>query len=417
MKKLISLVLTLSMICISLCSCDEQTVLDTLDRIFGENKEDETLELTKYIKDEDASTGVTSTPESVMDFSAKLFYECAEKENTVISPYSVINALGMAQNGADGETLSEFEKLFGIERDTLNEYLEISLTGKGKELVLANSIWIKDDFKERIKESYLTKMKSDFQTEVFAAAFDDTTLSAINTYISEKTNGLIENALDEVDPLSVMFLINTVYFKADWASPYIDSSNVDVFTNIDGTESTAEYLYSNENKYISGNDAQGFIKYYDGEKYAFAAILPDEEVELDDYVGSLTGKSILEMLSDPTDISVHIKMPKFETKYKGEISDALRNMGLEKAFDAKEADFLNMSDAELYISRVLHDAVIKVDEKGTEAAAATILDVRFGAAIEDEKEYKTVHLDRPFMYVIFDTETYAPIFIGQITNM
>ncbi len=410
MKRLIALVLAVSMLCISLFACDEDTVLDTLESIFGEDEKTE--ELTKNIDFEPSVTGDVKVPDSLLDFALELFSECADDKNAVMSPYSVIHALCLAQNGASGQTLSEFEEVFGIKRDNLEEFLKISLVSKGKELKVANSVWIRDSFRENIKEDFLTASKKDFASEVFVTAFDDNTLRKINDYILKNTEGLIENALDKIEDDTVMFLINTVYFKAEWKEAYSDSKYEDSFTNLDGSKSKVEYMNSKESKYISDGKSQGFIKEYAGGKYAFAAILPSENVKLDDYVDSLTGKGLKDMLSNPTKLTVAAKLPKFETKFKAELKEALTDMGLEKAFD-RNADFSEMSDDDLFISRVIHDAVIKVDEKGTEAAASTIVDVKNEGMIVPDK---TVYLDRPFLYVIFDTETYAPVFMGQITN-
>lgn len=419
MKRLIAFVLAVLMLALTLCSCDEETVLDTLDGIFGESEKEpkshnEALEITQNIDFEPSVTGEVRMPSSLADFALELFDECADDDNTVISPYSVIYALALAQKGAAGNTLAEFEELFGVKKDTLEEFLSISLIAGGDKLKLSNSIWIENSYKEHVKEDYITSSKRDFAAEVFLSAFDNTTLREINDYISEKTEGLIKNALDRIDKDTVMFLINTVYFKANWDAPYYKSTEGD-FTNIDGKKSRAFYMNSLESKFINDDKATGFIKDYAGGKYAFAAILPNENIELDDYVDSLTGKKLIDMLSTPSEISVSAKLPKFETKYNAELNEALIDMGLNEAFIDGVADFSNMVSSEepIYIDRVIHNAAIKVDEMGTEAAASTIIDMnKYSGMI---KEY--VNLNRPFLYVIFDTETYLPVFMGQVTNM
>ncbi len=426
MKRFLSLILALVLLCPTLCACDEDTMLETLGEIFGEEEKtpvikpalsEATAELTKSISFEKTNVSVSEMPDKLLDFALELFDECADDENTVVSPYSVIYSLAMVQGGAAGKTLGEFEKLTGLKRKELEDILHAYLSSQGDELKAANSIWIRNSFKDTVKTDYLERMKKTFAGEVFSAAFDNETLKDINKYISDNTNGLIENALDEISDESVMMLINTVYFNAKWSDPYFGTTNA-AFTNLDGTESKADFLHSTEWSYISDGKAEGFIKKYEGGRYAFAAILPNKSVELDDYADSLTGKKLKKMLAGAEYVEVRTKMPKFETHFKTDkLADVLRDMGLKRAFKFGSADFTDMADTdELFVSRVIHDAFIRVDETGTEAGAATIWDMKCGAAIREE-EYKTVHLDRPFMYVIFDTQTYAPIFIGQITNM
>lgn len=422
MKKTVLIILAVSILTFSLCACNEGTVLDTLGGIFGENEKapeaepsqnENTTELTKDIEYSPDITGEVIIAENLAEFAVRLFDKCADDKNTVTSPYSVIYALAVAQNGAAGETFDEFEKLFGIKKDTLDEFLKISLIANGNKLKVSNSIWIRNSFKDNVKEKFLTSSKENFSTEVFISAFGKETLIEINEYISEKTEGLIKNALDEIDEQTLMYLINTVCFKADWEISYIHTYEGE-FKNTDGSKSTAEYMSSLESKFISNGKAKGFIKNYKGGNYAFAAILPNDDLELDEYVSSLTGKELINMLKNPQKTTVDAKLPKFETEYKADIKETLKDMGLKSAFSADKADFSNMVNGDgLYISRVIHNAVIKADEKGTEAAAVTIIENKYaGMTVAAE----SVKLDRPFMYVIFDTETYTPVFMGQITN-
>ena len=424
MKRTVAFILALTLICLTFCACDEQTVLDTLGNIFEDKEQikieiepalnEKTVELTKSIEFAPSIAGKTRIPKPLADFSLALFEKCADEDNTVISPYSIIYALALAQKGASGETFAEFEKLFGIKQDTLEEYLKMLLVSGGDDLKTSNSIWIRNSFKKKVKDDYITSSKRDFATEVFTAAFNNETLEDINAYISDKTEGLIDKALNEISEDTVMYLINTVYFKADWAIQYTGSYN-GKFTNIDGTQSDAEFMDEIQNKLIKDDNAKGFIKDYKGGKYAFAAILPNENISLDDYVKTLTGEGLTNMLSNPIKTSIATALPKFETTFKTELKNILEDMGLKTAFHYGSADFSKMAaDSNLFISSAIHNSVIKVDEKGTEAAAATIIAMDNLGAIEVED---AVILDRPFIYVIFDTESYTPVFIGQITNM
>ena len=179
-------------------------------------------------------------------------------------------------------------------------------------------------------------------------------------------------------------------------------------------------MYSTEAVYLEDENATGFIKYYKGHKYAFVAMLPDEDVSLSEYISSLDGKAIRDMLQNPQHYStVHTAIPKFETEYDVEMSDILSSMGMSDAFDTEKADFSNLgtsSAGNIFISRVLHKTYISVGEKGTKAGAVTVIETTDGAsAIVGEPKY--VYLDRPFVYMLIDCENNLPFFIGAMTDI
>ena len=142
-------------------------------------------------------------------------------------------------------------------------------------------------------------------------------------------------------------------------------------------------------------------------------MLPNEGVTVDEYISSLDGQAVYEMLSNPEYCAVSAWVPKFEIEYGTEMSDVLKAMGMTAAFDAS-ADFSGMSDKDLLINRVIHKTFISVTETGTRAGAATLVETKGAAMIEEIKE---VHLDRPFVYMLVDTETNIPFFIGTVTDV
>ena len=146
------------------------------------------------------------------------------------------------------------------------------------------------------------------------------------------------------------------------------------------------------------------------------ALLPNEGVSIKDYVSSLNGQKILDMLDSASNIEVHTKMPKFTAEYTILLEDVLKRMGITDAFETGIANFTRMAsgeDVSLYISKVLQKTYIEVDEKGTKAAAATVVVMGNGAAAPIQ-EYKTVYLDRPFVYMLIDCRSNVPFFIGTM---
>ncbi len=188
------------------------------------------------------------------------------------------------------------------------------------------------------------------------------------------------------------------------------------FTNSKGEVKDVKMMHSEENFYIEDTNACGFIKQYEGGDYAFAAILPDENITLEDYIEGLDGKKLRALITNPKEVTVYAAMPKFETEYSAELGGVLKNLGVKDAFFPELADFsgigtLDNPDEKIAISKVLHKTKITVDEKGTKAGAATAVLMEKNALMA---EAKSVTLDRPFLYMIIDCTDNQPVFIGTL---
>ncbi len=363
--------------------------------------------------------------EPITDFAVKLFGQClAENQNTLISPLSVISALAMTANGADGNTLTEMENVFGLTTNELNDYIHAYMTAlndnEHSKLSLANSIWLRDDESLNVVPEFLQTNADYYNASIYKAPFDQTTLEDINEWVEENTAGMIRDILDEIPPDAIMYLVNALSFDAQWLTQYEKSQVRDgVFTNGDSTVSNTPFMYSEENKYLKDDNAVGFIKYYEGREYAFAALLPDEGISLSEYVQGLTGKRLRDILNNAKDVPVDAAIPKFETEYDVEMQKILSAMGIQDAFNPNAADFTRMAtsaNGNIYIGRVLHKTFIGVNELGTKAGAATVVEMRTEGAM-DPSYMEQVHLDRPFLYMLIDCEANMPIFIGALTNI
>ena len=356
------------------------------------------------------------------DFAVTLFKNSLNMEgNTLVSPLSVMLALAMTANGADGETLSEMENaLGGVPIDRLNEYLHTFVGGlpsdEKAKFIPANSIWIRDDFAGTVEDAFLQKNADYYGAAAYRAPFDDTTLADINGWVKANTDGMIEKVIDKIDPDTVMFLINALTFEAEWASKYTeDEVHSADFRPRGGGTKTVSMMYSEEYGYLSDNGAEGFIKPYAGGNYSFAALMPDEGTDIYDYIRSLSGGKLLAILNGRQEECVNAGLPKFSYDYELLLNNALKAMGMVKAFDANEADFTRISPFEPYISKVIHKTFIEVAEQGTRAGAVTVVTMD-EAAMMTMTEH-TVILDRPFVYMIIDNATNLPIFIGAVTDI
>ena len=354
---------------------------------------------------------------AAMDFSLELFKMNLLCQNTLISPVSVLSALGMTANGARENTLVEMEAVFGLPREKINQLMNLYMRNLPDEdklkVSMANSIWFREGGRIEVNKEFLQTNANYYDAGVYRSPFDESTLKAINDWVEKETDGMIVDILDQIPDEAVMYLINALSFDAEWQNIYNENSiREDIFTADDGTIQRADMMYSEEHLYIEDDGAKGFIKDYAGGKYAFVAMLPPEDLHLSAYIAGLTGEKLQSLIKNAQTIEVNTMMPKFTTEYSVEMSDILKSMGMVDAFDEHKADLKDLGTAEgnIYISRVIHKTKIEVDEKGTKAGAATVVEVsEESAAIEDPK---TVYLDRPFLYLIVDKESNLPLFMG-----
>lgn len=414
MKKYIALFLTAVLIitiCLPLTGCSTVNAADLMENI-------ESNEVS-------VSADLEENTDEITDFCVRLFqagYRAGE--NTLISPLSVLYALSMTANGADGATLAQMEATLGLDTDSLNAWLhafqEQLSSGKKYKLNLANSIWFRDTDSLTVEKAFLQCNADYYSADIYKAPFDQTTVSDINQWVKQQTDGMIDGIIDEIPESTVMYLINALAFEAQWREIYEESQIRDgIFTTEEGLELSAELMYSTESIYLHDDLAGGFIKYYAGGKYAFAALLPNEGVSVSQYMDSLTGSHLQILLNRGETRTVTAAIPKFEAAYSAELSDVLAKMGMPDAFDGAVSDFSRMAqstDGNLYISKVIHKTYISVDAQGTKAAAvsAVAMDTECAAEVTDPVE---VILDRPFVYMLIDVQTGLPFFIGTMMNI
>lgn len=364
------------------------------------------------------------TPEAssaAADFALRLFRAANEADkNTLVSPLSVLCALAMTANGAEDATLMQMESTLGLRRDLYNEFFHSYLTARNTDgtLKAANSVWFTDRTGFQVNPDFLQTNADYYGADAYLAPFDESTVSDINGWVKEKTDGMIPEILDKIPDDAVMYLINALAFDAKWAQPYNEYSvQQGTFQAQDGTERTVDFMHSEEKAYLEDDNATGFVKYYKGGKFAFVALLPNEGVSVADYLASLDGTTLQKLLSEPKYDTVYAALPKFETGYGVELSDALKAMGMELPFDADHADFSGIGTSQignLCIGRVLHKTYISVAEDGTKAGAATAVEVAEECALSEEPKHVT--LDRPFIYMLIDCETNLPFFIGTMLD-
>ncbi len=400
----------------------------TTPTLGAENPEGKTEPVpTKAVEDSQEDTLVNLENQyPLSDFGLKLLQQTLQSEgtenNVLVSPLSVLLALYMTANGADGTTKEQMMDVLG---DNLNEYLKTyqkSLPqGTDYKLHIANGIWFREEEFLKVQEDFLRANQQYFNAALYKAPFNDITCKEINNWVKENTDGMIEGILDEISPDAVLYLINALSFDAKWQKPYNEYSvrEESVFTKEDGTRQKATLMYSEEATYMEDERATGFLKYYKDRKYAFVALLPREGVTVAEYVEGLNAQSLKELLTNAKQTTVNAAIPKFETEYDILLNDVLTQMGIKDAFSFADADFSKMATSErgnIYISRVLHKTFISVDESGTKAGAVTAVGMPDSCAPMPGEVYN-VYLDRPFVYMLIDCETNQPFFIGTMMDM
>ena len=369
--------------------------------------------------DSDSKAADKEFKAAAASFSADLFkYNYSNGKTTLVSPLSVLTALALVQNGAQGNTLAQLEQaLGGLDRDTLNAYMRAycDFLSAGDELKIANSVWT--DSSAEAKRAFLQKAVDSYSAQLFSAPLSDPkTVESINSWVKKNTDGMIPKIIEKADRYAVMMLVNAIAFDAKWETPYKRSDIGKLeFTSYSGSKKKTDFMCSTENVYLKDGGAVGFMKPYKNGRFAFAALLPDENTGIDDYVASLSGDKLMKIFSSAKrGNEVNVKMPKFRAEYRAQLIDTLKKMGVKDAFDSKTADFSSLiENRDAYIATVVHKTFIEVDENGTRAAASTLV----GADTMSLMEPYSVFLNRPFVYMIVDTETNLPLFIGVQTEI
>ena len=411
--KFLSCLLTASMLCTATaCQFDKKIVSAELSKDY-----------TRSATNEGAVTEEFQQKISAFSFSMFQSSVNKEKRNHLLSPLSATLCLALINNGAAGNTRLQIENAIGLSTDQLNSstyaYTHSLYTSEDCKVSLANSIWLKDGALN-VKPTFLQANADWYGAQAYRSPFDSTTLSDINNWCYNHTDGKIDKILDSIDPLDVMYLINAVDFDAKWETEY-ERGDIEngVFNNYDSTQSDVKMLYSTQYGYLMDETCVGFAKNYKGGKYSFVGLLPNEGTDIYDFVNALNEEkwtALWDTAKDNPERKVHIRMPEFTYETEMPLNSAFKALGIEDMFSPSLADFSGIDDAqELYCSYVKQKAFIQVDRNGTKAAAVTIGGFNKLSAAPLDPLYIT--LDRSFVYAIVDNEYKLPLFLGMVSHL
>ena len=382
-----------------------------------------------YIADPQASQeDLAKMAEANNQFAMAVYQLLAGEENLIYSPYSIYQALVMTYAGAEGETEAEMMKVLGLSdneeahnlMNALNKVLQYAPDYGDDEMQplvfsIANALWAQKDY--HFEQSFLDKLSANYAAGLKLVDFNkpDEAQALINTWVAAQTNDKIKDLIPDglLSELTRLVLTNAVYFKGAWRDQFdVANTQKDVFTTLDGGQQEVDMMSATfEANTLVNEDVSAAILPYLGRTYAMALIMPEDFLAYQKTFDTEVLESLLVDLEWKNPI-LSIKMPRFKTESTIDLKEKLIEMGMPSAFTGS-ADFSGMTgNKDLLINDVVHKAFIDVNEEGTEAAAAT-------AEIVEEKEMPSperlsISFDKPFIYLIYNTETKAVIFMGHV---
>lgn len=352
-----------------------------------------------------------------------LHEELEDDKNLMMSPLSVSLALAMAYNGAEGDTQDQMEEMLhkiGMTPDEINQSYKSLVNALEShdpkvELSIANAIFYHEDY--NIKNNFISTNETYYNAEVDALDFSNTsaTLETVNGWVKKQTHDKIEKIIEQVSPYDVMYLINAIYFNGEWTYRFDGDDTADqVFFLEDGTDIDVPTMYIKEEfNYLNTDEFELLEMPYGGKKYSMLIFLPHDNYNTEDIIEELSPSNVQGWISDMRSWSKKVFLPKFEFAYENSLVDNLKALGMTDAFEPHVSDFSGITDdTNLYISEVKHKSYIKVDERGTEAAAVT------GITFETTslKPNETFAADHPFVFAIREKDTDAILFIGKVAD-
>jgi serine protease inhibitor len=341
--------------------------------------------------------------------------------NVFISPLSVSFALGMTYNGARTTTEEGMRSALqygDLTADEINQsYRDLIdlLCGLDPKVTMeiANSIWIREGFEAL--QAFIDVNRTFFDAVVEALDFASPgAADVINAWVDENTHGKIEEIVeDPIDAMTVMFLINAIYFKGNWTTEFDPADTQAAPFHAPSGDTSVQMMHLHaELPYMQTEDFEAVNLPYGDGLFSMTVLVPKEGKSVDDLVGLLGGNWSAWAAGFAVEEG-YLWMPRFELEYETSLNDVLKALGMELAFSESMADFSGINpDHQLFISNVKHKTYVKVNEEGTEAAAVTSVEV--GVTSAPEGFY--LRVDRPFLFLIHDAHSQALLFVGKIVD-
>lgn len=365
-------------------------------------------------------------------FTVQLHHALTQKDqNFVMSGFSLSSVVAMAGEGAAGNTKKEIQKAFRFpqnKNDLLEGFSDVSrvtreeASGGNFTLNVANTIYVHQDFK--LLSSYVDSIKKHFLAEAQNIDFgqSEQSLKVINKWVEDKTHEKIKNLLPKgtITPLTRVVLVNAVYFKGDWEQKF-DKKNTqkEKFFVTPKKSVNVDMMHADGNKYmlemVDELDSNVLIMPYKGDRIEMLIILPkDDKIAVESVEEKLSSFDLSKLRFESSKVKLNLSIPKFEVESTHELLPVMQKMGVKDMFNLDAADFSGMTgDKSLSVSAVVQKAFIKVNEEGSEAAAATGMVMMMRSMPMPPMEFK---VNRPFLFMIKDKLTGLVLFSGKISD-
>lgn len=410
-----------------LCSCDK----DDEEVDLGEAKAVNMLSDVQPIQLTEAQrVFVNDNNQFTLNFLKTVNETDRSGKSFIYSPLSITYVLGMVNDAAVGETERELEQTLGFHEggiQAVNDYCKNLIDHLPKvdpkvTLNIANALFVNRN-KATLKIPYQQDMTQYYDAKAENLDFySSATLDIINGWCNDHTNGMIPKILDEVDPEVVTYLLNAIYFKADWASKFEEkNTRNETFTTENGGATLPLMHQKVLIKYVK-NDTYSAVEIpYGNGMWSMDVLLPEEGRTTDDIIGYLA--HVASPVDKARPYEVDLKLPRFETssdtdEVEGSLIGLMQKMGIRLAFNGTMAEIPNMCERPVYISMMRQKAKIKMNEEGSEAAAVTVAAANYGSASPEPQVYPkaTFHANRAFVYVIREASSGVILFVGKFTG-
>jgi serine protease inhibitor len=371
----------------------------------------------------------TRIAEANTKFGWKLLSQISENagsRNFLFSPASIGWCLAMVSNGAEGSTREEIAAALetkGFNATDLNRaYSEWKKSWNAidpkVQLEIANSIWARKGI--ALKPEFVAMNKTYFDAETAELDFNHpSALTTINGWVKAKTRNKIDKIVDEINPDTVIFLINAIYFNGKWTKAFdATKTKEEDFTTGSGSRKKLPMMHQRGSyQYLEQDEFQAIRLPYGNKRLSMDLFLPSEKIGLKKFLDLVTNENWNQWTSDFSESDGEIALPRFRVEYEITLNDALKALGMKTAFDPQHADFGAMvqTTAKTYISSVKHKAFAEVNEEGTEAAAVTSTEIRVTSMPIGRKPFQMI-VNRPFFFVIRDQSTSAVLFAGSVVS-
>lgn len=367
------------------------------------------------------------------EFDYKVIYETnnlVKNQNYLISPLSMGYALSLLNEGADGNTKAEIDKV-------LNGYTLPNVKGVLNRIGIANLLFVRDKYQNEINPNFISALQTKYNSDVMFDPF--VTPQKANDWIKEKTYNMIPEAIGDLTEDFVLGVANTIAIDVEWKNKFQCTNTAKAeFTKVDGTKmDVAMMRESNDVAYIENTNAKGIVKDYmiydtltnksvwepndNTVALEYIAIMPNEDIN--EYLKKLNGTELKNLLgtkkTSADDVIIHYALPKYTYDYTyTDFQKMLNNLGMKEAFDPEKANLKKMvndnSELELYVSKSIHKTHIELSENGTKAAAVTAFIVDKAAAFPMEKEIINIEFNKPFIYIIKEKKSDNIWFFGAV---